>query len=535
MKKNVIFYLCTIIFVFIFSLCLLNYSYAEENNSNNITDTKAITSEEKNNNTYNANNYEMRGVWIATVNNINMPPMKEAEFTKWADDITTKISNLGFNTIVFQVRPAGDALYKSNLVPWSSYITGISQGSNPNYDPLQILLKIAHSKGLEFHAWINPYRITTSNLTLDKLSPNNIAIEKPEWIFKYGKSYYLNPGIPEVSDYLTNVILEIVDNYDIDAIHIDDYFYPSKVKGIAYTDDEQFKKYGANFNNIEDWRRNNITNFLENLNKKIKEHKYWVQLGVSPSGVWQNSSSDETGSNTKASAESYNSVFADTRSWIQKNIVDYITPQIYWSTKFELANFNTLAKWWSDEISNRSNKNINLYLGLADYKVKNNSDKQWYDPNEILSQIKISKDTDNIKGTIHYSIASVLDNNLDYMTNIKNTLYKDKALTPQTPWNNPETPKAPNNVILNKKDNSVEIKISTDDNLTRKFVIYRIKKDLQPTYDKADIVSILYNDNNSALFIDNNVLQNNSYTYLIKSISYTGVESTNIIKKSIDF
>ncbi len=207
---------------------------------------------------------EMRAAWIATVSNIDMKAgMSKTQYTQWVQSTLDKLKADNFNTVIFQVKPLNDALYPSKLAPWSSYITGNTQGTNPGFDPLQIMLDEAHKRGLELHAWVNPYRVTMPSQSLSNLAADNVARKNSNWVVKYGKQYYLDPGLPEVQNYLLSTIEELVSNYDIDAVHMDDYFYPYKIKGETFQDQQTFKKYGGSFNNIEDWRRNNVNQLVK--------------------------------------------------------------------------------------------------------------------------------------------------------------------------------------------------------------------------------------------------------------------------------
>lgn len=214
--------------------------------------------------------FEMRAAWISTVANIDLQAgMNEADYTAWVESTVKMLKEKNFNTIVFQVKPTSDALYPSELAPWSQYITGEKQGTDPGYDPLQIMLDTAHDYGLELHAWINPYRVTMASDKFEDLDEANFAVKNEEWVVKHGSQYYLDPGIPEVSEYLVDTVEEIVENYDVDAVHMDDYFYP----GVEFEDEETFEEYGNDFAEIEDWRRNNVNELVADINQRVKEIK----------------------------------------------------------------------------------------------------------------------------------------------------------------------------------------------------------------------------------------------------------------------
>ena len=250
-------------------------------------------------------NKELRGVWVASVSNIDWPSKKGLSVDQQKREFLTILDNVkkwNMNAVFVQVKPASDAFYPSKYSPWSEYLTG-TQGINPGYDPLKFMVEEAHKRGIEFHAWFNPYRLSTSG-SRDRLSSDNIGRKKPEWTVAYGGQLYLNPGIPEVNDYVVNSIVEVVKNYDIDGVHMDDYFYPYKVKNQEYPDSAQFKKYGSKFSSIGDWRRNNVNTLIEKLHNSIKKEKENVEFGISPFGVWRNASTDPVrGSQTTAGVQ----------------------------------------------------------------------------------------------------------------------------------------------------------------------------------------------------------------------------------------
>ncbi|NME06129.1 family 10 glycosylhydrolase [Psychrobacillus sp. BL-248-WT-3] len=465
---------------------------------------------------------EMRASWISTVANIDLKPgMDEAAYTSWARSTIKELERKNFNTVVFQVKPTADALYPSELAPWSRYITGSKQGTNPGYDPLQIMLDTAHEHGMELHAWINPYRVTMANQKLEELAPNNIASIHPEWVVKHGTQYYLNPGIPGVQSYLIDAVKELVTNYDVDAVHMDDYFYP----GVNFDDAATYAQYGADFNDIGDWRRNNVNELVQHINSNIKQIKPWVQFGISPSGIWRNSKDDPNGSETNGSAH-YDSLFADSRKWIQSGYIDYITPQVYWSRQLAIANYSVLLEWWSRQTEGYP---INLYIGMADYKVNANFDTAWDNPYELPEQILDNRTNGKTMGQMHFTLRDILANKLGYADIVENEIYQSKSLTPPTPWNGAEEPKKP--ILVTAKNNGNSVQISIDNKKrkdARKYVIYRFEGNQAGDYnDPKNIVGVVFDQNGFAKFQDQNVDPNKRYTYGVTSISYTGVESKN--------
>ena len=339
-----------------------------------------------------AEKYEMRGAWITTVYNKDWPSKSSyGNVTKQKQEfinILDELKSLGINTVVVQVRTAGDALYKSNINPWSRVLTG-TQGKDPGYDPLKFMIEETHKRGMEFHAWFNPYRVTTSGTNLQALDVKHPARQNPDWIIYNNGAMYYDPSNPDVKNHIVDTIKEVVKNYDVDAIHFDDYFYPEK-----YPLSSGEGKDG----NEANARRSHVNEMVRSVYNAIKSIDSSVEFGISPSGVWKNKSSDITGSDTRGN-ESYYSVYADTRTWIRNGWIDYVVPQIYWEIGNSAADYKTLVKWWNNEVDGTKTK---LYIGQGIYKdiVRN----------EIYNQIKLNDQYENIKGSIYYTTSDILEN-----------------------------------------------------------------------------------------------------------------------------
>lgn len=345
---------------------------------------------------------------------------------------------MGMNAVIVQIKPTADAFYPSAYGPWSEYLTGV-QGKDPGYDPLAFMIEEAHKRNLEFHAWVNPYRITMNHTDLNKLSEDHPARKHPDWVAAYGKQLYYNPGIPEARDFIVEGIEEVVKHYDIDAVHMDDYFYPYKIAGQEFPDSEQYEQYGkGTFPDIDDWRRDNVNQLVSQINQTIKAEKPYVKFGISPFGVWRNIEDDPTGSNTKAGVRNYDDLYADTRHWIQQGDIDYIAPQIYWSIGFNAAAYDVLADWWSNEVKIRP---VHLYIGQAAYKINNNFDPPWSDPEEYARQINLNRQLELVKGSMHFSLKDLNDNPLGIKDRLITDLYSKPALVPEMPWLDSKAPK----------------------------------------------------------------------------------------------
>ncbi|MDO9633874.1 MAG: family 10 glycosylhydrolase [Paludibacter sp.] len=371
---------------------------------------------------------EMRAVWIATVENIDWPSKRHSareqqeEMRKMLDDLEKN----NINTIVFQARPTADALYLSTLEPWSKYLTGV-QGKQPEpyYDPLQFIIEEAHKRFMEVHVWLNPYRVLNGG-GLNSLSKNHIYHTQKNIIVEYGGKYYFDPGLDETRQFLNNVVKDIVERYDIDAIHMDDYFYPYPVRGKEFPDQESFKKYPRSYTNKADWRRNNVDMVIAELQQTIKSTKPWVDFGISPFGVWRNDNVDPTGSATRAGIQNYDDLYADILKWLREGTIDYVVPQLYWEIGKKVADYEVLLKWWS-----KNSYNKNLYIGLFASALEIKKEPEWKKPNEIARQMRINQSYPEVEGVMFFSAKPFLKNLQGLNDSIQTNFYKYKALCPE--------------------------------------------------------------------------------------------------------
>lgn len=368
-----------------------------------------------------ADSKDFRGVWISTVYSADYPSVQnningqKAEFTQKLD----KLKAIGVNAVVVQVRPKGDAFYESDLNPWSAVLTGV-QGKDPGYDPMKFMIDETHKRGMEFHAWMNPYRITTSGTDLAALSSDNMARMHPDWIITYNGAMYYNPAKTEVKEYIRDTVGEVVKNYNVDAIHFDDYFYPTN-----YPLAEGQTRDGTEANG----RRQHVNDMVRMVSEKIKETNPKVQFGISPLGIWKNNSSDPSGSATNG-GEGYYSVYGDAKTWVEKGWIDYITPQLYWEQGNAYADYQTLVKWWSDFVKNTG---VTLYIGQGIYKD--------VVAKEIAEQLKVNEGY-NVRGSIFFSARDLFDDRQGAATALKKYY---SAVTPTQPTK-PESP-----TIIEKK------------------------------------------------------------------------------------
>ncbi|MFD6990167.1 glycoside hydrolase family 10 protein [Streptomyces sp. NPDC059943] len=345
---------------------------------------------------------ELRGMWLATVVNRDWPskpglPVAEqrAELLKFLDTAVDR----KLNTVVFQVRPTADALWPSPFEPWAECLTGV-QGKDPGWDPLGTAVKEAHKRGLELHAWFNPYRVA-NHTDPSRLIPSHPARKHPEWILPYGGKLYYNPGIPEVRKFVQDAMLDAVRRYDIDAVHWDDYFYPYPVAGQVFDDDAQYAQYGAGFPDKASWRRDNTDRLVRETSERIKKIKKHVAFGISPFGVWRNIATDPTGSDTKAGVQTYDDLYADTRKWVKEGWIDYITPQVYWNIGFAAADYAKLVPWWSEVVKGTG---VDLYIGEALYKAGDPAQPApWQDVAEVSRHLTFAKQYPEVRGHCYFS------------------------------------------------------------------------------------------------------------------------------------
>ena len=378
-----------------------------------------------------------RGAWIATVANIDWPSteaigndsLQKAEMV-W---ILDSLESLGINAVIFQVRPTADALYQSEYEPSSHWLMG-KQGDSLTYDPLAWTIEQAHSRNMEVHVWLNPYRVNLAKTDTSMICADHIWRKHPEWFWEYNKQWYFNPGLDVTREWICTVVQDIVYRYDIQAIHMDDYFYPYPAGGKPLPDVKTFEKYPRGFDNIEDWRRDNVNRAIQEISATIHECKDSVQFGISPFGVWRNASVDSTGSKTTAGITNYDDLYADIRLWIREGWIDYVLPQLYWEIGKKAADYETLAHWWANEVRGT---NCKLYIGMAPYRLEGaKKDSPWGIGNEISRQMKLNRTIPEISGECFYSTRPLLRNPRHVCDTIK-LIYKDDDTQKETdflPW-----------------------------------------------------------------------------------------------------
>ncbi len=472
--------------------------------------------------------HEMRGVWIATVANIDWPSSRNLTTQQQRDEMRKmldKFSENNINAIFIQIRPTADAFYPSQLEPWSNWLTG-KQGKIPEpfYDPLQFIVEEAHKRCIEVHVWLNPYRVTNSD-NIDLLSPKHIYYKNKDLFVKYGGKYYFDPGLDETREFLNRVVEEIIENYDIDGIHFDDYFYPYKVNNEDFPDNLSFKRNPRGFlpDQKDDWRRNNVNMVIKELNRTIKSLKPWVQFGISPFGVWRNKYNDPRGSATQAGAQNYDDLYADILKWLNDSIIDYVVPQLYWEIGKKVADYEVLVKWWSENSYGR-----NLYIGQFVSGLELNKEKSWKTPNEITRQMRMNKMYPQVEGSVFYSAKPFLKNLQGLNDSLKKVFYAYPAICPPSSLTPGESSAQPQNIRVIKDHNDVFLlwdEVTEDGGCSvMYYMVYAFKG--KKVGDLNDPTAIIYRTTGDSLDLkDTDKKLKGYYTFVVTAINRYRQES----------
>ncbi len=420
--------------------------------------------------------YEFRGVWIATVDNIDFPSTKnltsEAQKAEFISLLDMHKRN-GMNAVVVQIRPAADAFYPSQLEPWSEWLTG-TQGKPPSpyYDPLEFMISETHKRGMEFHAWMNPYRAVFS-IGKSSIAPNHITRLHPEWFLDYGGKRYFDPGNKEAQKFVEKVVQDVVRRYNVDAIHFDDYFYPYRIAGKEFPDWKSFQKYGNGMSR-DDWRRSNVDSIIVMLSRIIKKEKPYCQFGISPFGVWRNVDKDPDGSNTKAGQTNYDDLYADILLWLKEGWIDYVVPQLYWEFGHKLVGFEVLTDWWAKHTYGR-----HMYIGQGIYRTMESRSYAWHNKKELPNQIRRIREFPQIEGSVFFSSKTFASNPNGWNDSLRNNYYRYPAIPPPMPWIDAAKPAKPN-IILDEgrpvsESNTINLYLVEDtaNDLINRYVIYK--------------------------------------------------------------
>lgn len=379
---------------------------------------------------------EFRGTWIQSVNG-QFQGMTTAGMQQ---ELTRQLNELkkdGVNAIFFQVRPECDALYQSRFEPWSRFLTGVQgQAPSPYWDPLAWMVMECHKRGMELHAWINPYRAKTKGTMA--LSPRHIAMRHPERVFSYDGLYILNPGNPLNREYICRIANDIVRRYDVDGLHIDDYFYPYHVAGQTIDDEKEYRQYGGGFKDLGDWRRDNVNRLIRQMHDSIRSVKPWVKFGVSPFGIYRNKrSAPEVGSDTRGT-QGYDDLYADVLLWVKNGWVDYCVPQLYWQIGHPTADYKTLIGWWNRNASNRP-----LFIGEDVERTVKFADPANPKSNQMPAKFALRNRMENIDGAVLWYSKAVVDNVGGYGQMLRTYYWRYPALPPRMPFIDHSRPRKP--------------------------------------------------------------------------------------------
>ncbi len=404
---------------------------------------------------------EFRGVWIATVSNIDWPSRPGLPADRQKTELIAmfdKAVELNLNAIIFQVRPAADALYPSKLEPWSPYLSGqMGKPPEPYYDPLEFAVEEAHRRGLQIHAWFNPYRVRMDGAR-GKASADHSSQTRKDIVRRYGKMLWFDPGEPEAVEHFINVLNDVVKRYDIDGVHIDDYFYPYQVKDddgkiVPFPDDASYKRAVRKGERLErdDWRRQNVNHLIERMYEEVKRAKPWVLVGISPFGIWRPGNPPGI-----VGLDAYNSLYADSRNWLQRGWLDYMTPQLYWQVESKGQNYPRLLAWWAEQnVHGR-----HLWPGNITSKIRRRADTQEtpevWSAEELIRQIEVTRAQAGASGNIHFSMKALLHNYDGIADKLKAGVYAELALAPESPWLRRETPARPE-IAASRNGNEVLI------------------------------------------------------------------------------
>ncbi|MFJ8505350.1 glycoside hydrolase family 10 protein [Streptomyces avermitilis] len=373
---------------------------------------------------------ELRGMWLATVANRDWPSRagltpaeQRAELLAHLDTAVRR----RLNAVFFQVRPTADALWPSPYEPWSQYLTG-TQGKDPGWDPLGTAVKEARARGLELHAWFNPYRIA-NHTDPARLVASHPARLHPDWAVPYGGKLYYNPGLPEVRAFVQDAMLDAVRRYRVDGVHFDDYFYPYPVAGQTFDDDAAYAAHGADFPDRASWRRHNIDRLVSETAALIRKVRPAARFGISPFGVWRNAATDPLGSDTRAGVQTYDDLYADTRTWVRERWIDYICPQVYWNIGFAAADYAKLVPWWAAVAKGTG---VRLYVGEALYKAGDPAQPAaWQDPVELSRHLTLAKRYPQVRGHVFFSAKEVAADRIGALARVVADHYQQPAKPPR--------------------------------------------------------------------------------------------------------
>ena len=468
---------------------------------------------------------EFRGAWIQCVNG-QFQGMPTEQMKKTLTGQLDNLKGAGINAIVFQVRAEADALYKSPFEPWSRYLTGVQgKAPSPAWDPLQFMVEECHKRDMEIHAWINPYRARTKGTTA--LSPQHPYNAHPEWFVEYAGQLYFDPGLPESRRYICKIVRDIVSRYDIDAIHMDDYFYPYPNPGEEFPDDLSFAAYGRGFTDRGDWRRDNVNVLIKEIHETVRDTKPWVKFGVSPFGIYRNKKSNPNGSDTNG-LQNYDDLYADVLLWVNNGWVDYNIPQIYWEIGHPAADYETLLRWWAKNAAARP-----LYIGQDVVRTVTKPDLMNPNQSQIPAKYSLQRSLPAVQGSCQWYAAAVVENKGNYRDMLANRYHKFPALWPASPFIDDKAPKKVRKVKAVWTEDGYILfwtapKAKTVMDEAKHYVVYRfLRKEKVNLDDPSRIVAITHNEFCKLPYEDGKT----KYRYVVTALDRLHNESKPVSKK----
>lgn len=456
--------------------------------------------------------HEFRAAWIATVYGLDWPQQGagESQQKRALRQLLDHLQNAGVNAVIFQVRSIGDAMYESNYEPWSHYLTG-RQGRDPGYDPLSFVIEESHSRGMELHAWFNPYR--ADNGSSFTPADNHVTVTHPEWTYKAGPLTLLDPGKEEVRNYVVSIIMDVARRYNIDGVHFDDYFYPYPPNQVTTQDSQTFQTESRGFTSLFDWRRDNVNLLIAQVADSLRSFDSAIKFGISPFGIWKN--------NVPAGIrglDAYSVIFADATAWIRQKTIDYLAPQLYWPFGGGQA-YEKLAPWWADQIDDR-----HLYPGHALYRTEASPP---ISPMEIPNQVAFNRDYWGIQGSIFFRARHLLPGRGGNFARImRDELYQYPALTPSMDWKDQIAPAAPLNLVASQDGGTVRLTWDPPGEAPARYSVYRVRSELEPdaitaAQDARNLIAIT----GRATVTDSPSADTRKHWYFVQSVSSNSIES----------
>lgn len=468
------------------------------------------------------NKREFRGAWIQCVNGQYLGKSTQQIQTMLSRQLD-ELQKDGVNAIIFQVRAECDALYKSDLEPWSKFLTGVQgKAPSPYWDPLQWMVEQCHKRGMEIHAWINPYRAKHGSTSFEQVSPKSVVKKQPRLCFNYDNLVILNPGLQESADYTCKVAADIVSRYDIDGFHIDDYFYPYPVAGKQIPDGELYRQNPRGFRNIGDWRRDNVSQFVKQLGETIHRIKPWVKFGVSPFGIYRNKRTDPHGSATFG-LQNYDDLYADVLLWVNNGFIDYCVPQLYWEIGNRAADYKTLIEWWNKNAGNRP-----LYIGEDIERTAKYPDLVNPRSHQLPAKHRLHQQMNNVKGTVLWYAKTAADNVGNIGHTLRDYYWKYPALPPLMPFLDDKAPKDVKSLKFEWTEDGPMLswkapkykKKKWGDEATR-FAIYRFEKGAKVNLaDVTALQTVTYAHEYKVPYV-----KGKKYVYVVTALDRVGNES----------